>query len=166
MRKIIVLFLLYFSITIYIFAQIDTTLIGKTPPEFDIISIDDKIYQYSDFKGKIIVLNFWFPNCAPCVKEIPLLNNVVKHFENKKSDIVFLAISVEGVKEFLQKFGKRKGFLYQISYNGKEIAELFGITSYPTNIIIDKQGKVTFTSVGYRDNIKEQMIENIEKNLK
>ncbi len=147
------------------FAQIK---VGDKIPHFSVMTLDDKVYDSDKilYNNKVIVLNFWFPSCAPCLAEIPELNEVVVYFAKKRKEIIFLAPSVEGVKEYLKKFVEKKKFTYKVIKDGLPIANLFGITSYPTNIVINKKGEITFFETGYKSNIKETLIKEIEKNLK
>lgn len=156
--KIKLLFLFCFWSQILFSQKLEQNLIGLN-------TINDKYIDSIYIKNKIIVLNFWFPMCAPCVKEIPYLNQTLKHFENRE-DIVFLAVSIAGVKEYLLKFRKRKNFRYEIIENGQILATKFNIEEYPTNVVINKKGEITFIESGYKENIREILIEEIEKNLK
>ena len=97
--------------------------------------------------GKIIVINYWFINCAPCKAEIPLLNNIVDKFESDSS-VVFISIALDN-DYLLKDFVKRTPFNYQIIDSGKFIADKDGIRSFPTNVVIDKEGKVYFHSTGF-----------------
>src|SRR5688572_27232831 len=54
--------------------------IGLKFPDFSLTSIDGKQFQLSELKGKVIMLNFWFIACAPCVAEMPLLNQLVEEY--------------------------------------------------------------------------------------
>lgn len=100
--------------------------------------------------NKIIVLNFWFINCPPCRKEIPELNKLVQQY-NKDTSVVFIAIALDD-KQSLQDFLKTIPFNYTIVDDGRYIADQYSIQAYPTNIIIDPEGKVYFHSSGLSSN--------------
>jgi thiol-disulfide isomerase/thioredoxin len=124
-----------------------------------------KKYSLSKLKGKTIVMNYWFMGCQPCVREFPDLNEVVEKYKDNKN-VVFLAVSVQGIEENIKIFVKRKKFDYQIVATDFTLAKKQNIQLYPTNLIIDKTGKITFAVAGYRENIKDLLIEEIEKALK
>jgi thiol-disulfide isomerase/thioredoxin len=140
-------------------------LLNTQAQVFNLKTIKGKKYSLSKLKGKTIVINYWFPACSPCVREIPDLNQVVEKYKNNKN-VVFLAISVVGNEEVVTQFVKRKKFEYQIVATDFTLAKKQGIQLYPTNLIIDKTGKITFAVAGYKDNIKDLLIQEIEKALK
>lgn len=113
--------------------------------------------------GKIYVLNFWFVNCAPCKKEIPELNEMVAKYKDNK-DVVFLAIALDSRSE-LRDFLKTIPFNYNIVDDGRYYADKYGVKSYPTHVIVGKDGFIKFSTLGLAPNtvywidktIKEQV---------
>ena len=105
-------------------------------------------------KGKIIVLNFWFVKCAPCVSEIPLLNELVSQYAGNK-EIIFLSFALDNATD-IKQFLKRKKFSYKIVPDAASVSEKFKVTAYPTNVIINKQGIVSHAEIGYVDDIKKK----------
>jgi len=97
--------------------------------------------------GKILVINFWFVNCPPCVMEIPELNKIVDEYKND-SNIVFLAVALDKSTD-LEEFLSNHPFKYTIIDDGRFITTNYKITSYPTNIVISPEGKIHFSSSGY-----------------
>ncbi|HBS84914.1 MAG: hypothetical protein A2W91_06745 [Bacteroidetes bacterium GWF2_38_335] len=116
-------------------------LIGCQIPEFSLTTIDGKLISSSDLKGKIVVLNFWFTSCAPCVFEMPALNKLVENYS--PDEVVFIAFSVDK-SETIEKFLQKTSFNYQHISSGKDfLAEKFCIIfGYPTNMVFDKEGKL------------------------
>lgn len=137
--------------------------VGKPMKAIAIKDMDDNMVDLKDYKGKVIVLNFWFIGCKPCVAEMPHLNKFVEDYEDK--GVVFLAVSLDN-KEAIEKFLTKKQFDYTIAPNGRSIASELGITSYPTNIIIDKEGKIIYSVSGFGDHLMPIMDEKIEKLVK
>ena len=119
---------------------------GEKIKSFNDRDLNGNKYKLKDMQGKIVVLNFWFINCPPCRQEMPDLNELVKDFSSNK-DVVFIAVALDNrsaIEEFLQK----TPFNYNIIENGKYISELYGITSYPTHVVVDREGLVQFHTVG------------------
>lgn len=125
-------------------------LVGKAAPDFTVTTLDGKKIKLKSLKGKVVLLNFWFTQCRPCVEEIPTLNKFVEKYKNR-NDIVFLAPEVvaETTVEDVQKFLKRAPFAYQIGLGGREAAmKLYQAKVFPANFIIDKKGIVRMGYVG------------------
>ena len=111
--------------------------------------------------GKIIVLNFWFINCPPCVMEMPELTKLSDAYKSDSS-IVFIAIALDKEAE-LKEFLKNSDFGYTIIDNGRFITQRYGITSYPTNVIVDQKGKVYFHSSGLSTSTVHWLKKSIEE---
>jgi thiol-disulfide isomerase/thioredoxin len=103
-------------------------------------------HNLKEMAGKVVVLNFWFVNCPPCRQEIPQLNEVVEAYRNN-SDVVFIAVALDEKYE-IEEFLKTSPFNYHIIDRGRYIASKYGITSYPTHVVLDKEGKVIFHTSG------------------
>lgn len=120
-------------------------------------------YDLKTAGDKIYVINFWFINCPPCKQEIPELNELVKQYKENKN-VVFLAIALDD-KYSLKQFLKTTPFDYNVVDDGRYYATKYGITSYPTHVIVGKDGLVKFSTVGLAANtvywiektIKEQL---------
>jgi thiol-disulfide isomerase/thioredoxin len=111
--------------------------------------------------GKIIVLNFWFINCPPCIMEMPELNKIAETYQSDSS-IVFIAIALDEKAE-LQEFMKRAYFRYNVISNGRYIADQYSIKSYPTNVIVDPEGKVYFHTTGLAVNTAYWLRKSIDQ---
>jgi thiol-disulfide isomerase/thioredoxin len=111
--------------------------------------------------GKIIVLNFWFIQCPPCIKEMPDLNAIADIYKNDSS-VVFLGISTDD-KYRLEQFLKTTRFAYTIIDNGRFISDQYRIQGYPTNVVVDPEGKVYFHSTGFALNTGLWIKKSIEE---
>jgi thiol-disulfide isomerase/thioredoxin len=92
--------------------------------------------------NKILVINFWFITCKPCVAEIPSLNKLADSFAGDTS-IVFLAVALDG-KEALKRFLQYQPLAYRVLHNGGAAAQRLNIRAYPTNIVVNRQGEVVY----------------------
>jgi thiol-disulfide isomerase/thioredoxin len=100
-------------------------LIGKKAPDFKMIDINGNTISSENTKGKVIVLNFWFTACKPCISEIPELNEVYEKYK-KDTNMVFASITFDKqdkVNSFLKKFPIK----YPVVSDAKEICDLFKI---------------------------------------
>jgi peroxiredoxin len=120
-------------------------LIGSDAPDFAATDINGNKYSLSSLKGKIIVMNFWFVECKPCIQEIPDLNKLVEDYKNE--DVVFLGFATNE-KSKIDSFLKKKSFSYNIIPDSKKIAVKYQVTGYPTHIVIDKNSRIAFFTSG------------------
>lgn len=138
---------------------------GQAIENFKEKDIEGKKWSLNDLKGKIVVLNFWFINCMPCRQEIPALNDVVETY-SQDSSIVFIALCLDdkkSIKEFLNEIP----FKYKIIDNAKSIIKDYGVTSFPTHVVLDSQGIVQYHTSGLATGTipwLKKTIEQLKKN--
>jgi peroxiredoxin len=120
---------------------------GFAIPYFSLTSIDGELYRLSELKGRVIMLNFWFIDCASCVDEIPLLNQLTEEY--KDEDFLLLSFSTDD-KETILNFKKSHELKYVVFENSSDLIQnTFHLPyGYPTNIILDKEGKIIDLKLG------------------
>jgi len=130
--------------------------LGQPMPSFSVRDLTNKLITSESLKGKIVVLNFYFTSCTPCIREMPELNELVKKFKDKNVEFIAFALNDETqLKKFLQK----KPFHYTQVANAKVITEKsFDVKSWPTHFIFDTTGITHYQSQGF----KETTISEIE----
>lgn len=132
-------------------------------PAFRVKDLAGKEWDLSALKGKVVVLNFWFIGCLPCREEIPGLNEMVAKYSPE--EVVFLAFALDDAPH-LEKFLAKNNFDYQIIPESDGPNQSFRVGSYPTHIIIDKDGKIRSTLVGGSADRHRQIQPLIDRLLK
>ncbi|WP_289043322.1 TlpA disulfide reductase family protein [uncultured Olleya sp.] len=135
---------------------------GEKALDFIATDLNSNRFKLSDLKGQVVVLNFWFTKCGPCIKEMPELNNLAEDFKNKK--VKFLAITFNS-KEVVKQFLQDTTFDFDIAPNANDVITMYGVQSYPTSIVVDKNGNIVTKEVGYRTNIKSVLTKAIDAAL-
>ncbi|MEO5564518.1 MAG: TlpA disulfide reductase family protein [Chitinophagaceae bacterium] len=134
-------------------------LIGKKLSDFKFDDIKGNKLNRKELEGKVIVINFWFTSCKPCILEMPFLNELVAAYKDK--DVVFIAPALDkeaGITKFLQKFT----FNYQVVAGQEAYANKLQVENFPTHIIADKKGIIKQVEVGYNSGIKNILGKTIE----
>jgi len=125
-------------------------LIGTAAPNFTAKTVDNEEIELSKLIGKVVVLNFWFTKCEPCIKEMPYLNKLVTTFSEK--DVAFISFAPEDPVK-LKTFFSKHPFKFKTIPNSetirRDIFKLFSI--WPYTIIIDKTGKINKMGFGTLD---------------
>lgn len=115
---------------------------GKQIPEFSVRTMEGDMLESAKLKGKIIVLNLWFINCLPCIREIPALNKLVEMYNDRKDDVVFLAVTWETREKIREEFLSKYNLDFTIIPEQMELVEQFGKPGFPTTFVFDREGKV------------------------
>ncbi|MEP0984197.1 TlpA disulfide reductase family protein [Ekhidna sp.] len=136
---------------------------GQPFPEFNFATLEGTTYTKEDLKGKILLVNFWFSRCTPCIKEMPEMNEMVQSFAAE--GIVFLAPTFDDhvtVKKFLQK----REFEYQIVPDVKDFCLEMNVRSYPTHFVVNREGTIEKVVIGYSSMTVGALRKSIRKLLK
>ncbi|MDR0393966.1 MAG: TlpA family protein disulfide reductase [Tannerella sp.] len=143
---------------------------GDKAPAFSVEMLDGSVFNLSEMEGKIVLLNFWATWCGPCMqefKEIP--DKILKRFEGNP-DFVFIPVSREETRETVRKKMeqlKKAGIDFPVGLDpDKAVYSLYAEIYIPRNYLIDREGKVVFTSVGYEEKKFAELADTIEKLLK
>jgi len=137
---------------------------GCSTPEFATKNIEGETLSSTELKGKILVINFWYIGCAPCRAEIPGLNMLAEKY---KKDVLFLSFAKDDIAS-LKKFVQKSPLYFQLIPSADKYANLFCIVAgYPTNMVVDKEGKVALMFSGGRvdDKASEEVVNRIEPTL-
>lgn len=139
LRAGIGLLTIVFVYVIYAAIHERVVLAGDSAPDFTITADNGQTVSLPDFKGKLLVLNFWASWCQPCVQETPSLSQFAQQFADK--GVVVLGVSVDkdqrAYNAFVQRF--HPAFL---TVRENKLHEDFGTFMYPETYIIDAKGKV------------------------
>lgn len=142
--------------------EIRKNLNGTKLSELELKDLNGTVYTLESLKGKVIVLNFWFTQCKPCVAEFPDLNQLKAKFDPEKVD--FFAVSWNDTAT-INTFMKNRKFDYTIIPNGNKIIDYFKIPHYPYNVIIDQNGTIEYIEDVLSLNIFKKMERKIKSLL-
>ena len=114
----------------------------QTAPPWELKSLEGKAVKLSDFKGKVVVLNFWATWCPPCREEIPDLVSLQKQYAAQ--GLVVLGISMDaGGPARVASFAKKYEINYPVVMGDERVSAAYGgIEALPTTFIIDRKGNV------------------------
>jgi len=143
--------------------QNKSELIGKEAFPFSVTDISGNKYSLEKLKGKVIVINFWFVECKPCVMEIPELNDLVEKYKGK--EVVFLGFATND-KSKIERFLKTRTYKYKIIADGNEVAGLYKVNSYPTHLIIDTNSIISYYITGLGPTTVKDLDKQIESLMK
>lgn len=126
-------------------------------------TIDGRTFSIEELHDKVVVLNYWFLACGPCILEIPDLKAVTDEFKDHEN-LIFIAITPRDDAEQLKFFKRKRDFGYYLIPQNTIWPKTHDISLYPTNIIF-KNGKIIYRSNGYNKNIKEELSTQIKSTL-
>ena len=139
--------------------------IGMEAPNFSGKNIKSELEEtLTQYRGKVVLLDFWYLSCAPCRQLMPILNKINEKYKNE--DFVLLGVNTNDknasdIKNYINK----NSFSYKQWYLPSKEEQFYGIKAAPTTILIDKTGKVVFVEEGFQKEIEKTLTIFIEKEI-
>ena len=126
--------------------------VGKDAPEFSLVDLDEKPVRLSDYRGKVVFLNFWATWCKPCREEMPSMEVLHKNFS--KDGLVVLAVSIDRVttSKDIPPFIKSMNLSFPVLIDSWGKTDMpYKRMGVPETFIIDQQGVIREIVIGPRD---------------
>ncbi|MCU1234494.1 MAG: hypothetical protein JWP63_2461, partial [Candidatus Solibacter sp.] len=135
-------------------------LVGRAAPGFRLRSLKGGELALEDFKGKVVLVDFWATWCAPCRAEMPHFETL--HRELGSKDVVILAVDVNEDDDLVREYIGKEKYTFPVLFSkGADIVARYGVQAYPTLVAIDKAGLVADYLIGGRN--EDKLREVIEK---
>lgn len=138
----------------------------KDVPEWRAPNPDGKIVTRDDFRGKVVVMDFWGTWCGPCRMELPIVQRVYDRFKDR---VAFIGINWERharpevQKERAMDYMAANALKFPIAFDQDySVSNAFEVQAFPTMLMIDRTGKIQYRNVGVEPSIEKVMIAQIE----
>jgi peroxiredoxin len=118
-------------------------------PEFSLAAVGGGSKSLADYKGKVVMLNFWATWCGPCKREIPDFIAMQDAYRDKGFEIVGVSLDDPTAMSQVAQFAEQQGINYDIVYGDGNIAKAYGgVQSIPTTFLINREGEIVSSQVG------------------
>lgn len=120
----------------------------KLAPDFALKDANGSSVKLSDYRGKVVLLNFWATWCGPCKVEIPWFIEFQQQYKDKGFEVLGVAMDDEGWEAVKPYLSERK-VNYRVLLGNDSVTQLYGgVDSLPTTFVIDKEGRIASAHVG------------------
>ena len=160
---LLILFLLVFGLWITTKDYKSKSKEGNSAPAFTLMNQKSEPISLENFRGKVVLLNFWATWCPPCASEMGSLNQLSEHFKDKPFEVVAISLDEGGWKD-IEAFQKKTPLRFTLLLDSKaEVADRFGTYRLPETYLIDPQGKILEKIEGPQNWTDAIFISKIEK---
>jgi thiol-disulfide isomerase/thioredoxin len=136
--------------------------IGKPSPEWETEDFAGNKHSIAGYRGKVVLLDFWFRRCGWCIRAMPQIKQVAEHYKGKP--VAVLGMNVDR-KESDATFAIEKMKLEYPSLKARDISGKYAVMGYPTLVVIDKKGVVRHYHTGYSAYLRDELIALVDKLL-
>ena len=116
---------------------------GNQASDFNVNDIKGNIVKLNNLRGKFVLLDFWASWCAPCIQEMPIINEIYKHYSSEKLEII--SISLDDNLIAFNAAVKRNGMNWKLIFGYKDLIKKYAIGPIPQIYLIDKSGKIIYS---------------------
>jgi thiol-disulfide isomerase/thioredoxin len=129
-------------------------------PVFQLTSMDGKPVSLDQFKGQVVMINFWATWCGPCRQEMPLLDQLYTKY--KPMGFTLLGVNVEPDSTLASGFLKKTPVTFPILFDTKsEVSKLYQVAGMPSTAIVDRKGNLRWVHKGYKPGDENEYLNQI-----
>jgi thiol-disulfide isomerase/thioredoxin len=134
----------------------ESPLVGQPAFTFKLDLLDGRHFQLADYKGRLLVLDFWATWCGPCMQTMPLVDAVVREFAGQQVELI--AVNLEEQPEQIKSMLERHKLKIAVALDRDGVvAAKYAVTAIPQTVIIDREGKVARLFVGGGQNTADSL---------
>jgi len=135
-------------------------LTGTIAPDFKLLSVSDNSISLSDYRGKVVLLEFTSVGCGPCHFAIPELRKLYEEYRNKEFEMLSIEAYLINKKDALQRYIIKNDIDYPFLIGNKEVTDAYQVMGVPYFIVIDQNGTIREVKFGY---IKKETIPKLKE---
>ena len=135
--------------------------VGSPAPAFKLPDLNGRSVSLNQYRGKLVLLDFWATWCGPCRTTMPLLEKLQKEYPN---NLVLLAINLQETREEVRKYMLDQNLHSQVLLDEDgSVGAVYGVGGIPMQVLIDKEGIVREISLGFNAAQLRAKIENLRR---
>ena len=129
--------------------------VGKSAPAFSLKDADGQTVHFADYRGKVVLLDFWATWCGPCKVEIPWFMDFENEFKDRGFAVLGVSMDEDGWKA-IKPYMQNMKMNYRVLLGDDDVSTAYGgLDSLPTTLLIDRQGRIASVHVGITMGKKE-----------
>lgn len=135
-------------------------LTPSAAPNFELAAMVGNTVNLSQYKGQVVMINFWATWCGPCRQEMPLLEQLYKKY--KPMGFTMLGINVEPDSSGATEWLKATPVTFPILFDTEsKVSKLYAVSGMPSTVIVDRKGQVRFLHRGYKPGDENEYLNQI-----
>ncbi len=135
----------------------------QAAPNFTLPSMEGSNIRLSEYRGDVVLVNFWASWCGPCRQEMPLLDKMYQRY--KKAGFTLLGVNVEKDGSKGQRIAEKLKLSFPVLFDKKQqVVDDYNVSSMPSTVLVDRDGNIRYVHLGYKAG-DEKMYSKMVKEL-
>jgi peroxiredoxin len=140
-------------------------LMGQEAPDFALKSSTGENLRLSEFRGDVVMINFWATWCGPCRQEMPLLDELYQRYE--RVGFSLLGVNIDDDSRKAMTMISDLGVNFPVLFDStKAVSKLYQVDAMPVTVIVDRDGKVRYVHQGYKPGYEDKYLDEIRSLLR
>jgi thiol-disulfide isomerase/thioredoxin len=135
-------------------------LIGQPAPDFSLEDVDAQPVRLADYKGQVVMVDFWGTWCPPCRTAMPKLAELNDEYADQ--GFALIGIACQDTKKKVQAYAKKNDIKLSLPLSDGQVQKRYSVSGYPSSFLVDKQGNVRYAYIGFADGMKDKFASHIE----
>jgi peroxiredoxin len=142
-----------------------STLEGQSAPDFVLKSSTGNNLRLSEYRGDVVMINFWATWCGPCRQEMPLLDDLYGRYE--RVGFTLLGVNIDDDSRRAMKMIEELGVNFPVLFDeSKDVSKLYAVDAMPVTVLVDREGMVRHVHHGYKPGYEEKYLTEIRSLLR
>ena len=138
---------------------------GQPAPDFALKSSTGENLRLSEYRGDVVMINFWATWCGPCRQEMPLLDELYARYERVGFNL--LGVNIDDDSRRAMQMIEELGVSFPVLFDArKEVSELYNVEAMPVTVIVDREGKVRYIHHGYKPGYEDKYLDQVRSLLR
>ncbi len=138
---------------------------GRAAPDFALKSSTGENLRLSEFRGDVVMINFWATWCGPCRQEMPLLDELYTRYERVGFNL--LGINIDDDSRRAMQMIEELGVTFPVLFDSrKEVSKLYEVEAMPVTVLIDREGNVRHVHHGYKPGYEDAYLDQVRSLLR
>jgi peroxiredoxin len=138
---------------------------GQAAPDFALKSSSGENLRLSEFRGNVVMINFWATWCGPCRQEMPLLDELYTRYERVGFNL--LGVNIDDDSRRAMQMIEELGVNFPVLFDSrKEVSKLYEVEAMPVTVLVDREGNVRYVHHGYKPGYEEKYLDQVRSLLR
>ncbi len=138
---------------------------GRTAPDFALKSSSGENLRLSEYRGDVVMINFWATWCGPCRQEMPLLDELYSRYQRVGFNL--LGVNIDDDSRRAMQMIEELGVNFPVLFDArKEVSKLYEVEAMPVTVLVDREGNVRYVHHGYKPGYEDKYLDQVRSLLR